>query len=98
MGRIAAGPTIRQHRFGILRTVCPFRKEETKEPTMPNKDPIANPAPKTPRGPTPTPGIPDRTQGKPPLTPVQNPGDTKNSQDPNLNPALVPIGDPASAA
>jgi len=31
----------------------------------------------TPRGPTPTPGIPDRIQEKPPLTPAQDPGDSK---------------------
>ena len=61
---------------------------------MPNRDPIQNPAPETPRGPTSTPGIPDRTQG----TPVQDPGDTKNPQDPKLDPALMPIGDPAGAA
>ena len=65
---------------------------------MPNKDPIPNPAPETPRGPTPTPGTPDRIQDKPPLTPVQNPGDSKNPQDPNLTPALLPIGDPAGMA
>jgi hypothetical protein len=49
-------------------------------------------------GPTPTPGIPDRVQEKPPLTPVQDPGDSKNPQDPTLDPALLPIGDPAGAA
>nr|CAD6617594.1 hypothetical protein RKHAN_03423 [Rhizobium sp. Khangiran2] len=65
---------------------------------MPSRDPIPTPASETPRGPTSTPGIPDRTQGKPPLTPVQDPGDTKNPQDPNLDPALLPIGDPAGAA
>ena len=56
-----------------------------------------NPA-ETPRGPTPAPGVPDRTQEKPPLTPAQDPGDTKNPNDPVLNPALLPIGDPAGAA
>jgi hypothetical protein len=61
---------------------------------MPNRDPIPTPSAETPRGPTPTPGIPDRTQEKPPLTPAQAPGDTKNPEDP----ALLPIGDPAGAA
>jgi len=49
-------------------------------------------------GPQPTPGIPDRIQEKPPLTPAQDPSDTKNPEDPPLNPALLPIGDPAGAA
>jgi hypothetical protein len=42
--------------------------------------------------------VPDRTQEKPPLTPAQDPGDTKNPQDPTLEPALMPMGDPAGAA
>ena len=62
---------------------------------MLNRDPIPATVPEIPRGPTSTPGVPDRTQDKPPLTPVQNPGDTKNPQDPNLDPALLTIGDPA---
>lgn len=49
-------------------------------------------------GPTPTPGTPDRVQEKPRLTPAQDPGDSKNPQDPTLNPALLPIGDPVGAA
>jgi hypothetical protein len=61
---------------------------------MPNRDPIPAPQAETPRGPTPTPGVPDRTQEKPPLTPAQDPSDTKNPEDP----ALLPIGDPAGAA
>jgi hypothetical protein len=61
---------------------------------MPNRDPIPVPQAETPRGPTPTPGVPDRTQEKPPLTPAQDPSDTKNPEDP----ALLPIGDPAGAA
>ncbi|WP_369685939.1 hypothetical protein [Rhizobium sp. BT03] len=65
---------------------------------MPNRDPIPTPTTDTPRGPTPTPGIPDPIQQKPPLTPAQDPGDTKNPQDPPLDPALLPIGDPAGAA
>lgn len=69
-----------------------------KEAIMPNRDPIPTPTTDTPRGPTPTPGIPDPTQQKPPLTPTQDPSDTKNPQDPPLDPALLPIGDPAGAA
>jgi hypothetical protein len=65
---------------------------------MPNRDPIPVPTPETPRGPTPSDGVPDRVQEKPPLTPAQDPGDSKNPQDPTLNPALLPIGDPAGAA
>lgn len=75
---------------------------------MPNRDPLSNPPkPESPRGPQPEGGIPDRVQEKPPLTPVQNPGDSKNPQDPRLDrnvedpavdPALLPIGDPAGAA
>ncbi|TBZ07845.1 hypothetical protein [Rhizobium leguminosarum] len=65
---------------------------------MPNRDPIPTPNADTPRGPTPAPGIPDPIQQKPPLTPAQDPADTKNPQDPPLNPALLPIGDPAGAA
>jgi len=65
---------------------------------MPNRDPIRNPGSETPRGPQPEGGIPDRTQEKPPLTPAQDPGDRKNPQDPTLNPALLPTGDPAGMA
>ena len=70
----------------------------SKEAIMPNRDPLPTPNADTPRGPTPTPGIPDPIQQKPPLTPVQDPADTKNPQDPPLDPALLPIGDPAGAA
>ncbi len=63
---------------------------------------IINPQPgnpaETPRGPTGTPGIPDRVQEKPPVPPINDPGDTKNPNDPALDPALLPIGDPAGAA
>lgn len=65
---------------------------------MPNRDPIPTPEAETPRGPTPTPGIPDRVQEKPPVPPVRDPGDSKNPNDPVLDPALLPIGDPAGAA
>ena len=65
---------------------------------MPNRDPLPNPGSETPRGPQSDGGIPDRTQEKPPLTPAQDPADNKNPQDPTLNPALLPIGDPAGIA
>jgi hypothetical protein len=65
---------------------------------MPNRDPIPNPATDTPRGPTPTGGVPDRIQEKPPLTPAQDKGDNKNPQDPVLDQALFPTGDPAGMA
>lgn len=60
---------------------------------LPGTDPI-----ETPRGPTTTPGIPDRTQEKPAAPPITDPGDSKNPNDPVINPALLPIGDPAGAA
>ncbi len=65
---------------------------------MPNRDPLDESTIDSPRGPTSTPGIPDRVQEKPPVPPVKAPGDTKNPNDPTLNPALLPIGDPAGAA
>ena len=65
---------------------------------MPNRDPLKNPGSETPRGPQSEGGIPDRTQEKPPLTPAQDPGDSKNPQDPTLDPALLPTGDPAGMA
>ncbi|WP_337266330.1 hypothetical protein [Oryzifoliimicrobium ureilyticus] len=66
---------------------------------MPNRDPLPIPGGvETPLGPISTPGIPDRVQDKPPRTPVQDKGDTKNPEDPILDPALLPIGDPAGAA
>ena len=65
---------------------------------MPNRDPIPTPEAEMPRGPTATPGIPDRVQEKPPVPPVKDPGDSKNPNDPPLEPALLPIGDPAGAA
>ncbi len=43
-------------------------------------------------------GVPDRIQEKPPLTPAQDKGDNKNPQDPVLDPALLPTGDPAGMA
>lgn len=55
-----------------------------------------------PRGPSPTPDAPDRVQEKP-LKPAHDPSDDKNpNKNPNdpspLDPALLPIGDPAGAA
>jgi hypothetical protein len=42
--------------------------------------------------------VPDRIQEKPPLTPAKDKGDNKNPQDPVLDPALLPTGDPAGMA
>ncbi|MBB3592187.1 hypothetical protein FHX08_002531 [Rhizobium sp. BK529] len=64
---------------------------------MPNKDSI--PAPdqipdaESQPGQQPPAGIPDRIQENP-----QDPGDTKKPEDRPLDPALLPIGDPAGAA
>lgn len=65
---------------------------------MPNRDPIPTPGGESPLGPQSTPGIPDRIQEKPAKTPAQDPHDNKNPEDPTLDPALLPIGDPAGAA
>ncbi|POO50690.1 hypothetical protein [Agrobacterium rosae] len=65
---------------------------------MPNNDSFPTDPASSPRGPTSTPGIPDRVQEKPPTPPVQDPVDSKNPNDPTLDPALLPIGDPAGAA
>lgn len=65
---------------------------------MPDIDQMPGNPIDTPRGPTSTPGIPDRVQEKPHVPPIKDPGDTKNPNDPTLNPALLPIGDPAGAA
>ena len=65
---------------------------------MPNKDPIQTPGTKAPLGPQPTPDIPDRIREKPPLAPAQDPSDTKKPEGRPLDPALLPIGDPAGAA
>ncbi|MBB4228687.1 hypothetical protein [Rhizobium mongolense] len=51
------------------------------------------------RGPAPIPDAPDRVQEKPPLKPAHDPSDDKNPNDPSpVDPALLPIGDPAGAA
>ena len=65
---------------------------------MPNREPLPTPDSETPRGPISTPGIPDRGQDKPAVPPVIEPGDTKNPNDPVLDPALLPISDPAGMA
>lgn len=59
---------------------------------------IPVPSPETPRGPQPTPGFPDRSQEKPSKPPIIDKGDTKNPNDPVLDPALYPAGDPAAMA
>lgn len=64
---------------------------------MPTNLPQDNPV-ETPRGPTPTPGLPDRSLEKPPLPPALDPDDNRNPNDPTLTPALMPMGDPAGAA
>lgn len=51
-----------------------------------------------PRGPQSSPGLPDRSQEKPVAPPVIDKGDTKNPNDPVLNPGLLPAGDPAGMA
>ncbi|MDK4741400.1 hypothetical protein PH547_21165 [Rhizobium sp. CNPSo 3464] len=52
----------------------------------------------TPRDPNPSPGVSDRTQEKPPVTPAKDAEDSKNPNDPPLDPALLPTGDPSGAA
>lgn len=62
---------------------------------MPNRDPLPQPDANTPRGPSVTPGIPDREQESSPTPPVIAPtSDTKNPNDPTL----IPVGDPAGMA
>ncbi len=65
---------------------------------MIDRDPMPLPSEDGPRGPTTTPGLPDPRQDDAPKTPVQDPSDTKNPNDPPIDPALSPIGDPASMA
>lgn len=52
----------------------------------------------SPRGPQSTPGLPDRSQDKPAKPPVIDKGDNRNPNDPVLDPALLPVGDPAGMA
>lgn len=61
---------------------------------MTNKKIIPEKHDETPRGPQKTPGVPDRSQEEGKAPPFQKPGDNKNVNDP----ALLPIGDPASMA
>ena len=63
---------------------------------MPTTIPV--PQDDSPRGPQMTPGLPDRSQEKPATPPIIDKGDTKNPNDPVLDPALLPIGDPAGMA
>ncbi|MBB3460272.1 hypothetical protein [Rhizobium sp. BK377] len=65
---------------------------------MPNRDPVPTPSAEPPLGPQPTPDIPDRIQKKPPVDPAQDPNEPKNPEGRPLDPALLPIGDPAGAA
>jgi len=65
---------------------------------MPNRGNLPQPDAETPRGPSSTPGVPDRGQEQSTVPPVLNPGDTKNPNDPVLDPALLPVGDPAGMA
>ncbi|MEK1930417.1 MAG: hypothetical protein AAAC47_11655 [Pararhizobium sp.] len=64
---------------------------------MPKTIPVPPPD-EAPRGPQPTPGAPHRSHDKPAKRPVIDKGDRKNPDDPNLDPALLPIGDPAGMA
>ncbi|URK86486.1 hypothetical protein LP421_18625 [Rhizobium sp. RCAM05350] len=59
---------------------------------------IPTPQHDSPRGLQPGPGLPDRSQDRPTTPPVIDKGDTKNPNDPVLEPALLPIGDPAGMA
>lgn len=65
---------------------------------MPNREPLPLPDNENPLGPLRTPGLPDRSLEDSPVPPVINPGDVKNPNDPVLDPALLPIGDPAGMA
>jgi hypothetical protein len=53
--------------------------------------PLASPGSETPRGPTTTPGLPDRTQETPPVPPIIKPIDDVNPNDPPL-PSITPPG------
>lgn len=63
---------------------------------MPTTIPVSQD--ESPRGPQTTPGLPDRSQDKPAKPPVIDKGDTRNPNDPVIDPALLPIGDPAGMA
>ena len=65
---------------------------------MPNRDPIPSPIDEQPRGPSRDGPLPDRSTENPPAPPIIDPGDTRNPNDPVLDPALLPIGDPAGMA
>ncbi|APO75042.1 hypothetical protein AM571_CH02233 [Rhizobium etli 8C-3] len=54
---------------------------------------------KSPPGPAPATDAPDRVREKPPLKPANAPSNDKDSDEPSpVDPALLPIGDPAGAA
>lgn len=57
---------------------------------MPNRDPLATPDTETPRGPTLTPGFPDRSQEDPALPPIIKPEDDVNPNDP-----VIPVVNPS---
>ncbi|WP_349436839.1 hypothetical protein [Pararhizobium sp. A13] len=59
--------------------------------------PKAMPVPPLDETQQPTPGVPDRAQDKLATPPVIDKGDT-DPNDPVLDPALLPIGDPAGMA
>lgn len=59
---------------------------------MPNRDPLPTPDIDTPRGPTVTPGIPDRSQEDPALPPIIRPEDDVNPNDPVPVPVNPSIG------
>lgn len=62
---------------------------------MPKRNPLPTPNAETPRGPTP------KLRGhqkKPTPRPTQDPADAENQEGRPLDPALLPIGDPAGAA
>lgn len=67
---------------------------------MPTNLPETTPdsLPESPRGPVINPGRPDRSLEMPPRDPVIDGDDSRNPNDPVLDPALLPIGDPAGAA
>jgi hypothetical protein len=51
---------------------------------MPNRDPIPDPDTEGPRGPSATPGLPDRNQEEPPVPPIVKPSDDVNPNDPPM--------------
>lgn len=64
---------------------------------MPSTIPVS-PADEAPRGPQPAPGVPDPAKDKPATPPATDKDNPKKPDDPALDPALLPIGDPAGMA